>query len=120
MIEDGESLHESDSWMSSPDLLSRLRLVYSQTATSLALMACTVKQFGQAAAPAVRARTPADGSFCVMVGAFGASWRRAKEELTDYMKTQAEMQWKHMMTATPGSPVALPSLTNVCEGWAVL
>lgn len=48
-----------------------------------------------------------------MVGAFGAEWRRAKEELTEYMRGQTELRWKHMMSAAPGSPVVLPSLTNV-------
>lgn len=46
VIEDGETLQGLDTHFS-PEMLSRLCLVYSQTATSLALMSCTVQQFGR-------------------------------------------------------------------------
>eukprot|EP00878_Enallax_costatus_P011688 GHUV01012202.1.p1 GENE.GHUV01012202.1~~GHUV01012202.1.p1 ORF type:complete len:408 (+),score=100.54 GHUV01012202.1:131-1225(+) len=112
VIEDGESLHESGGWISSPELLSCLRLVYSQTATSLALMACTVRTHNKSDDPAAHAKAT-DGNFCVMVGAFGAGLLRAKEELTVFMKSHTEMYWERMMAAAPGSPITLPSLTNV-------
>jgi hypothetical protein len=46
VIEDGESLLLSTHTMFNKNLMERLQMVYSQTATSLALMAETVRSYG--------------------------------------------------------------------------
>jgi hypothetical protein len=105
VVEDGQSLHDS-SYVMSPELQSRLRLVYSQASTSLALMAAAAKGYGRHSSSNSKRKQPqlqqqgdekdveqgssggggaASGPFCGCVGAFGRSWAQAKEELAQFM-----------------------------------
>jgi hypothetical protein len=106
VVEDGQSLHDS-SYVMSPELQSRLRLVYSQASTSLALMAAAAKGYGRHSSSKRKRKQlqqqqqgdekdveqgsgngdagAALGSFCGCVGAFGRSWAQAKEELAEFM-----------------------------------
>eukprot|EP00775_Hariotina_reticulata_P006233 gene6233-6470_t len=69
VIEDGESLHLSAHSMLNQHLLERLQLVYSQTATSLALMADTVRTYGYGSGG--RQGEQDEKQFCGMINYFG-------------------------------------------------
>eukprot|EP00879_Flechtneria_rotunda_P012322 GHRR01012869.1.p1 GENE.GHRR01012869.1~~GHRR01012869.1.p1 ORF type:complete len:957 (+),score=306.37 GHRR01012869.1:270-3140(+) len=127
VVEDGESLNDA-SIIACQDLLQRLRLVYSQAATSLAFMAHTVKVYGghldiatnnpfsscwADTVAAVRPSKSNEAPFCDVVVAFGRSWAEAKADLAYFMQINAERYWQTVLTAEPGSPVALPALTQV-------
>jgi hypothetical protein len=108
VVEDGQSLHDS-SYLMSPELQSRLRLVYSQASTSLALMAAAAKGYGRHSSSNSKRKQAhqqqqqqqgydkdveqgsssgggaAGRPFCGCVGAFGRSWAAAKEELAAFM-----------------------------------
>ena len=96
-MEDGLSLHDS-AYAMSPQLQSRLRLVYSQASTSLALMAAAAGGYGRQAKQQQQQQQrqavkdveqgggdAASGPFCGCVGMFGRSWAEAKEELAQFM-----------------------------------
>lgn len=142
VVEDGETLQVDHTEVHAL-LLARLRLAYSQAATSLALMSDTVAAYGRPSrscagseafvaasrsSSAVAPEPPADdpaggggkraapapvGGFCGLVSVFGRSWAEAKAELATFMQEEVEEHWQRVVSAAPNSPAVLPSLAFV-------